>query len=130
VVFSGEYDVTCKQRWSKQLEVLCGEPNVILDFSDVTYVDATCMTEVLRMHERRHAKGFDRETVILGHPNVRILFDLLKMHGVVRVVESRVDAPPKQRFAPTVHYVFCRMNALARKRKSPSPWQGTHGSSI
>ena len=92
MVFSGEYDVTCKRQWSEVLEGLCSKPNVIIDFSDVSYLDAACATELLRMHARRHDKGFDRETVILGWPHVRRLFDLLKMQGVVRVVECLGDA--------------------------------------
>ena len=92
MVFSGKYDVTCKQQWSKELDGLCSEPNVIIDFRDVTDLDATCVTEVLRMHARREARGFERETVILGQLPVRRLFDLHKMQDVVRVVESLDDA--------------------------------------
>src|SRR5580698_54355 len=35
MIFSGAYDVTCKRQWSAELEGLSGEPNVIIDFSDV-----------------------------------------------------------------------------------------------
>jgi anti-anti-sigma regulatory factor len=107
LVFSGGYDVTCKQQWCEELASLCSEPNVIIDFSGVTYLDATCVTEVLRMHARRNAKGFDREVVILGQPTVRRLFDMHKMHDVVRVVESLDDAMEWQRSQPVVHYAFC-----------------------
>jgi anti-anti-sigma regulatory factor len=107
-VFSGEYDVDCKQQWSQELEDLCCEPSVIIDFSDVTSLDATCMAEVLRMHARRQAKGFARETIILGQPRVRRLFDLHKMHDVVNVVESLGDAIGQHSFAPRVQYAFCR----------------------
>jgi anti-anti-sigma regulatory factor len=105
-IFSGEYDATCKRQWSEELEGLCTEPNVIIDFTDVSYLDATCVTEMLRMHERRRDNGFDRETIILGQPRVRRLFDLLKMEGVVRVVECLSDATEAQRSAPIVHRAF------------------------
>jgi hypothetical protein len=72
---------------------------------------------MLRMHARRHDKGFDRETVILGRPLVRRLFDLLNMQSVVRVVESLDDAMQRQRFAPKVRYAFCgNAGTTARKR--------------
>lgn len=106
-IFSGAYDVTCKRQWSEELEGLCAEPNVIIDFSEVSYLDATCVTEVLRMHERRRENGFDRETIIVGQPAVRSLFDLLKMEGVVRVVERLDDATEPQRSAPRVRHAFC-----------------------
>jgi anti-anti-sigma regulatory factor len=106
MVFSGEYDVTCKRRWSEELASLCAEPNVIIDFSDVTSLDATCVTEVLRMHARRRDKGFDRETVILGQLPVRRLFELHKMQDVVRVVDSLDDAMEHPAYAPVTQHAF------------------------
>ncbi len=106
MVFSGEYDVSCKRRWSEELAGLCAEPNVIIDFSDVTSLDATCVTEVLRMHARRRDKGFDRETVILGRLPVRRLFELHKMEDVVRVVDSVDDAMEQPAPAPVARYAF------------------------
>jgi predicted methyltransferase len=93
MVFFGEYDVTCKRQWSEELETLCAEPNVI-------------MTEVLRMHARRHENGFDRETVILGRLPVRRLFDVHKMHDVVRIVDSLDDAMEQPTSAPVTRYAF------------------------
>jgi anti-anti-sigma regulatory factor len=106
MVFFGEYDVSCNRQWSEELESLCGEPNVIIDFSAVTSLDATCMTEVLRMHARRHENGFDRETVILGRLPVRRLFELHKMQDVVRIVSSLDDAMGQPTSAPITHYAF------------------------
>jgi anti-anti-sigma regulatory factor len=114
-VFSGEYDVTCKRQWSEELDGLCSEPNVIMDFSEVSYLDATCITEMLRMHARRHDKGFDRETVILGQLPVQKLFDLLKMNDVVRVVQCLDDATRSQRFAPIVHFAFFGKGGAAKR---------------
>jgi anti-anti-sigma regulatory factor len=116
-VFSGAYDVTCKRQWSEELEGLCSEPSVIIDFSGVTLLDATCVTEVLRMHARRQDKGFDRETVILGQPPVRRLFELHKMQDVVRVVDSLDDAMGQQRFAPVVRFAFCGRKQRRKRRK-------------
>lgn len=115
MVFSGQYDVTCKRQWSEVLDGLCSEPNVIIDFSDVSYLDATCVTEMLRMHARRHDQGFDREIVILGRPIVRRLFELLKMQGVVRVVECLDDAMRLQRSAPIVRYTFSGIAGTAAR---------------
>jgi anti-anti-sigma regulatory factor len=115
MIFSGAYDVTCKRQWSAVLEGLCAEPDVIIDFSDVSYLDATCVTEMLRMHRRRRDNGFDSETIILGQPPVRKLFDLLKMEGAVRVVECLNDATQSRRPAPTVHYAFCGKSKATRK---------------
>ncbi|MGA2759706.1 MAG: hypothetical protein ABSF08_05205 [Candidatus Cybelea sp.] len=111
MVFSGEYDVRCKRRWSEELAGLCAEPNVIIDFTDVTSLDATCVTEVLRMHARRRDKGFDRETVILGQLPVRRLFELHKMQDVVRVVDSLDDAMVHPAYAPVTQHAFLGSSA-------------------
>jgi anti-anti-sigma regulatory factor len=113
-IFAGAYDVTCKRQWSEELECLCTEPDVIIDLSDVSYLDATCLTEMLRMHERRRYNGFDRETVILGQPLVRKLFDLLKIEGAVRIVECLDDATEPQKSAPIVHHAFYGKSGATR----------------
>ena len=106
VLFSGEYDVSCRKRWRDELERLTCERNVIIDFSSVTYLDATCMTELLRLHERRHANGFTRETVVLRRPLVRRLFELLHMQDGLRIVETLDEAVDKEELAPIVRHAF------------------------
>lgn len=107
MVFSGQYDVTCKRKWSAELEHLCAEPYVIIDLSNVSYLDATCVTELLRMHARRSGKGFDREIVILGQPSVRRVFELLSMQSVVRIVERLKDVTLPEGSSTTVYRAFC-----------------------
>lgn len=99
--------MTCKRQWSAELERLCAEPNVIIDLSNVSYLDATCVTELLRMHARRTGKGFDREIVILGQTSVRRLFELLSMQSVVRIVERLIDVEVPERSSTTVYRAFC-----------------------
>jgi anti-anti-sigma factor len=106
IVFSGEYDVSCRKQWREELERLSCEPNVIIDFTNVSYLDATCMTELLRLHEHRHAKGFGRETVVLHRPLVRRLFELLHMQDGLRIVETLDEAVDKEELAPIVRHAF------------------------
>lgn len=95
MIFSGEYDVTCKRQWSEELAGLCSEPNAIVDFSEVSYLDATCITAMLRI--------------------VRKSFDLLRMNDVVRAVRCPDDATGPQRFAPLVHRAFCGNGGTAKR---------------
>jgi anti-anti-sigma factor len=120
IVFSGEYDVSCRKRWRDELERLSREPNVIIDFSDVTYLDATCMTELLRLHERRQANGFGRETVVLHRPLVRRLFELLQMQDVLRVVETVDEAVDKKELAPIVRHAFAGGTDALRPAHRPA----------
>ncbi len=92
VTFTGEYDLASHAQWRSALEKLYAEPSVIIDLQHVEYLDVSCVLELLTLHELRAANGFERETVILGHPIVRRLFDLLKLRGLFRVVDSYDDA--------------------------------------
>jgi anti-anti-sigma factor len=91
IVFSGEYDLARKEPLRKELETLNPQPNVILDFTEVAYLDSICVTELLRMHGLRAANGFETETVVVRNPSVRRLFDILGLNQVFRVVET-IDA--------------------------------------
>jgi len=108
VVFAGEYDLSCEEQWRNELQRLCREPNLIIDLQNVTYLDVTCATELMRMHERRDANGFGREIVILGQPIVRRLFDLLSLRLLFRIVDSSDDAARERREATVVRHAFRR----------------------
>jgi len=121
IVFSGEYDVSCRKQWREELDRLSCEPNVIINFSNVTYLDATCMTELLRLHERRRANGFGRETVVVHRPLVRRLLELLQMQDVLRVVETIGEAVDKKELAPVVRHAFGGAIDVIRSTHRPAP---------
>ena len=88
VVFSGEYDLGCKTEFTRQLRRLASEPNVVLDLSDVTYMDSWCVSEMLSWHRRRADKGFERETIIVRTPLMRRLFSILELERFFTIVPS------------------------------------------
>ena len=92
IAFSGEYDLNSKERLRERLETLRCEPDVVIDFSGVTHLDATCVTELVRMHRHRRSLGFDRETIIVGDPSVQRCLDLLKMQLIFSVIDASNEA--------------------------------------
>jgi STAS domain len=46
VVFAGEYDLAVKEQLREELDRLVDEPAVVLDFSDVSYIDSTCVGRI------------------------------------------------------------------------------------
>ena len=46
VVFAGEYDLACQKELRREFDRLHEQPNVVLDFSNVTYLDSTCIAEL------------------------------------------------------------------------------------
>jgi anti-anti-sigma regulatory factor len=106
VVFAGEYDLACKEQWRDELQRLYREPKLVIDFQNVTYLDVTCAMELMSMHEHRGANGFGRETVILGQPIVRRLFELLNLQTHFRIVDSTEDAAHERRQAAVIRHAF------------------------
>jgi anti-anti-sigma factor len=106
MVFAGEYDLTSKEQLRTTLARLSTMPRVVLDFSDVTYLDSTVITELIRMRKLRAASGFERETIVFQHPPLKRLFDILDMGKVFRLVGTLDDAVEKNGAPVTVQYAF------------------------
>lgn len=88
VVFTGEYDVGSKTSLRKLLDRIAEVPDLVLDFREVTFIDSTCVTELLRMHTLRAANSLPRETIVMGKTPIRHLFEVLDLYRVFNVVED------------------------------------------
>jgi anti-anti-sigma regulatory factor len=88
MVFSGEYDLRNLRELRRDLAPLQREPDIVLDFTEVTFLDAASLKEFLALHEARNACGFPRETMIVkpGSPIERVLYSLRldKLFTIVR----------------------------------------------
>jgi anti-anti-sigma factor len=106
IVFAGEYDLTSKEQLRTTLALLSTVPRVIFDFSDVTYLDSTVITELIRMRNLRAASGFKRETIVFQHPQLKRVFDILQMGKLFRLVGTLDEAIDKDGADVIVRYAF------------------------
>ena len=106
MVFAGEYDLTSKEQLRTTLARLSTMPRFVLNFSDVTYLDSTVITELIRMRNFRAASGFERETIVFQHPQLKRVFDILDMGKVFRLVETLDEALERNGAPVTVQYAF------------------------
>lgn len=106
VVFAGEYDVGSKSSLRKLLDRIAEIPDLVLDFRDVTSIDSTCVTELLRMHTLRITNSLSRETIVLGNTPIRRLFEVLDLYRVFNVVEDVADVPHDHAALQRVEYLF------------------------
>jgi len=106
VVFAGEYDIACRDELRATLETLSDTSNVVLDFSAVTYVDSTVISELVRLHNRRAARGFKRETMVLQNESLQKIFDVLAMRRIFRFVRALDDVIGKNGDSATVQYAL------------------------
>lgn len=84
-LFAGEFDIARKDELRIELEQLASVPSVVLDFTDVTYIDSTCIGEVIRLHNLRAENQFERETVIVNNENLRRIFQLLELNKLFHI---------------------------------------------
>ena len=104
-VFSGEYDVGCRGELRQDLDRLVFEATTILDFTNVRFIDATCLAELLRLHHLRQANGVKPMTFVLKHDNaIYRLFDACNLLDVFRVVETIDEALAKNGADVRVRY--------------------------
>jgi anti-anti-sigma regulatory factor len=104
MMLSGEYDLTSKEQLRAAFGSLYEIPSVALDFTKVTYIDSTVISELVRMHNARSASGLERETIVVNDRNLLKLFDILNFSKVFRVVDNLDDAIRKDGNDVVVQY--------------------------
>jgi anti-anti-sigma factor len=95
VVFAGEYDLASKEQLRGEFDALHDDPNIVLDMSAVTYLDSTCIGEIIHLHKARVAKGHAPFAVVYGTPIVKKVFTVLSLENMFRVVPSLDEVLPK-----------------------------------
>jgi anti-anti-sigma factor len=106
VVFAGEYDVGCKQQFREELARLRTQSDVILDFTEVTYVDSTIIAELLLFAKDRSYAGLAPQKIAASNnSSVRRVFDLVNLGKVITLVSSFRTAD-RERPQDHVRYAF------------------------
>jgi anti-anti-sigma factor len=94
VVFTGEYDLAVKEQLRNELDSLVDEPAVVLDFSDVSYIDSTCVAELMRNRDLRASRGLPSPTILIKAGNrIRRIFEILGLLSEFDFVE---ELPPSE----------------------------------
>ena len=82
ITLKGEYDLARKDEIAKEFAGLNGDPAVIVDLSEVTYLDSAVLRELALLRLKR----LDRHIALVGaSENVR---RLLKIAGFERIIDQ------------------------------------------
>ncbi len=92
MVFAGEYDIASKEQLRAELQLLVPVSDLVLDFTQVTYLDSTAVSEMIRMHRLRADHLYERETIVVHNENIQKLFDMLQLHEVFHLVGTLDEA--------------------------------------
>jgi anti-anti-sigma factor len=106
-VFSGEYDLTHKWDLRAEFDAVCLEPNLILDMRGVTYMDSTCVTELLRLNKCRGENGLGQVAIARSAFIVKRIFGILYFRTLFRLVDTLKEALPNDGSTVVVQYA-CR----------------------
>lgn len=104
MVFTGEYDLTCREQLRGTLDSLFEASSVVLDLSAATYIDSTVINELVRLHNARSARGLDRVACVVQNGNLLRLFDILRLGDIFHVVETLDEAVYKNGEDVSVQY--------------------------
>jgi anti-anti-sigma regulatory factor len=94
-VFCGECDLAYKSILGAELDSVRDEPNVVLDMRGITYLDSTCATELLRLHEYRAQNGHPQVSIVRSGLVVRRVFAILYFKTLFRLFDTLGEALPK-----------------------------------
>lgn len=127
MMFAHEYDISCKEQLRLDLEGLTNVQSVVLDFTDVTYLDSTVIGELMRLHKIRTSKGYGRETIVANNPRLGKLFNIVSLHEIFNVVSSLADIVEKPGELIDLQYAQSGLNAHQTSPRHMPP--GRNGTS-
>jgi anti-anti-sigma factor len=120
-MFAGEYDIAHRSALQHHFDALCTEPrSVVLDMSAVTYVDSSFVTELIRVHNTRAARGYDRLTIVRVAPIVRKIFAIFYLGTFCRMVDTLEAALPYDGRPVVVRYA-CQGDPTPHPALTPEP---------
>ncbi len=86
VAFSGELDLYGVERVRAALEAVDGP--AIIDLSDVRFIDASVLTELVRLRKRVG----DCVTLVVPAPHIRRTLEIVRFAALFRIVRTRDEA--------------------------------------
>jgi len=92
VSLSGEFDIERQHELRETLEPLYTQPYLILDLTQVQYVDSPCLCEFMRMRRARADAGARPACFVVDEQRFGRLFRFLGLDEVFCVVHSLEEA--------------------------------------
>lgn len=91
---TGELDITASRELAPQLNEAAGDPNaqVVIDLSDVTFVDSTGLGAIVQTHRRLSRQGRAMAIVAPKGSAAAVLLDLSGLRGRLPTFETRDEA--------------------------------------
>jgi anti-anti-sigma factor len=82
VSFNGELDIWKESEVEARLSVLDGSAPIVIDLSDVRYLDSAFLSALVRLRRRLPNSAI---TLVVEAPSVRRIFELTEMHRLFTI---------------------------------------------
>ncbi|HKU67741.1 MAG TPA: STAS domain-containing protein [Candidatus Baltobacteraceae bacterium] len=92
VTLTGEFDIYNVDALGALLAPTYEHPDVVVDMSEVRYLDSTALTVFIRMRKRRMIANFQPARMVGLNPNIRRLFALTRLDVVWPIYETLDEA--------------------------------------
>jgi anti-anti-sigma factor len=87
-----EWDIAYSNRLAWRLVATHDAPSVIVDMSNVTYVDSTCLGKLIRMRCERSERGFPPALIVLPSQHLRRVFEIVGFDKIWRLFDTLDEA--------------------------------------
>jgi anti-anti-sigma factor len=90
VNLNGDYDVSMVPKLRLELEAIESAPRAVVDLSYVTYVDSSCIAELLIFNHFRKRSGLSPLTIVSrpGNPMVWRVFEICGIAMACKLIEK------------------------------------------
>jgi anti-sigma B factor antagonist len=92
VTLSGEFDIQNRDALRESLSPALDHPHVVVDLSDVTYLDSSALAAFIAMRGTRREKGFSAVHFVITSPHLRKLFEVTQFDQLWPIFDSAAEA--------------------------------------
>lgn len=92
ITLEGEWDLSRGSELRERLEEAVTHPRVILDMTNVRYMDQFCVGMLLRARTQRVAKGYPQAHLVIANANVRRILGMAGFHSLWTMCETLDEA--------------------------------------
>ena len=88
----GDYDIAVREQLRTELARLSDVHSVVFDLSDVTFIDAGTIGELIRIHKIRSRAQLEPEMIVVQNPHFLKIFDILGLRAMFRITDKLTEA--------------------------------------
>ncbi len=94
-----EWDLSSRDDLAKLLKPTYTHPSVILDLTPVTFMDGSCLRQLLIMRTERAARGFSPAHLVVACPHILRVFKIVEFDKIWPLYDTLERALAAARFA-------------------------------